>query len=104
MPRCGFPCLQQVSFTHDNANGLIINAFYPTQYVFDRAYGNFLGLCRLGAFMAAYIQLNVVRFNCFIATPQIGKPTKSVLLGLREKVEGLLPKDGLAEPATVATG
>src|SRR5688572_29332579 len=40
----GFPCLQQVSFNYDESGGLSVNAFYPCQYVFDRAYGNYLGL------------------------------------------------------------
>ena len=38
----GFPCLQQLSFGYDNNNNLSINAYYPTQYIVDRAYGNYL--------------------------------------------------------------
>ena len=29
-----------------------MTGFYATQYVVERAYGNYLGLCRLGEFMA----------------------------------------------------
>jgi hypothetical protein len=47
----GFPCLQQVSFEPTPA-GLVTNAFYATQQIFDKAYGNYLGLAQLGAFMA----------------------------------------------------
>lgn len=47
----GFPCLQQVSF-EPTAVGLVMNAFYATQQIFDKAYGNYLGLAQLGAFMA----------------------------------------------------
>ena len=47
----GFPCLQQVSF-EPTAAGLVVNAFYATQQIFDKAYGNYLGLAQLGAFMA----------------------------------------------------
>ena len=39
----GFPCLQQVSF-EPTAAGLVTNAFYATQQIFDKAYGNYLGL------------------------------------------------------------
>lgn len=59
----GFPCLQHVSFL-PSKNGLAMNAFYATQQLLFRAYGNFLGLAQLGAFMAQemdmpFIQLNV---------------------------------------------
>ena len=47
----GFPCLQQVSFV-PTVSGLVVNAFYATQQIFDKAYGNYLGLTQLGAFMA----------------------------------------------------
>ena len=47
----GFPCLDHVSFVPTRA-GLVVNATYATQQVFDKAYGNYLGLTRLGAFMA----------------------------------------------------
>ncbi len=46
-----FPCLQQVSFV-PTKEGLVVNAFYATQQIFDKAYGNYLGLAQLGAFMA----------------------------------------------------
>src|SRR5665213_1909555 len=42
--RRGFPCLQQISFGYDNDGGLSVTAYYPTQYIFDRGYGNYLGL------------------------------------------------------------
>jgi len=59
----GFPCLQHVSFL-PSKEGLSMNAFYATQQLLFRAYGNFLGLTQLGAFMAQemgmpFIQLNV---------------------------------------------
>lgn len=59
----GFPCLQHLSFLPGN-DGLAMNAFYATQQLLFRAYGNFLGLAQLGAFMAGemgmpFVQLNV---------------------------------------------
>ena len=75
----GFPCLQQVSFAYDNAGGLAINAYYPTQFIFDRAYGNYLGLSHLGYFMAKELGLQLVRLNCFIVRPELGSVTKSRL-------------------------
>ena len=70
--RSVFPCLQQVSFTYDDQGGLAVNAHYPTQYIFDRAYGNYLGLCHLGCFMAHELGLQLIRLNCFIARPELG--------------------------------
>lgn len=68
----GFPCLQQVSFSYDDQDQLAVNAYYPTQYIMDRAYGNYLGLCHLGQFMAREMGLTLVRMNCFIGLPELG--------------------------------
>jgi hypothetical protein len=72
----GFPCLQQISFTYDDDGGLAVNAYYPTQYIFDRAYGNYLGLSHLGQFMAHELRLRLVRMNCYIARPLLGELSK----------------------------
>lgn len=86
----GFPCLQQVSFVYDNTGGLAVNAFYPTQYIFDRAYGNYLGLCHLGHFMAHELGLKLVRLNCFIGVPELGRITKTAVNGLAKIVSKVL--------------
>jgi thymidylate synthase len=88
----GFPCLQQVSFSYDNNDQLAVNAYYPTQYIMDRAYGNYLGLCHLGQFMAQDMGLKMVRLNCFIGLPEIGtKWTKAELKPLAALVRAHLP-------------
>ena len=84
--RSGFPCLQQVSFTYDNNKGLAINAYYPTQYIFDRAYGNYLGLCHLGCFVAHELNLQLARLNCFVARSELGDITKTKLRELEKIV------------------
>lgn len=89
--RSGFPCLQQVSFIYDDAGGLAINAYYPTQYIFDRGYGNYLGLCHLGHFIARELGLELVRLNCFIGRPELGNVTKSSLLELVKVLHEALP-------------
>ena len=66
-----FPCLQQLGFTYDKT-GLAINAFYPTQFIIDRAYGNYLGLCHLGMFMAYQLGTKFIRMNCFTSCCQLG--------------------------------
>lgn len=60
-----FPCLQQISFTFDN-NELRLNAFYATQQVARKAYGNYLGLARLGMFMAREMNMRFVQLNVFV--------------------------------------
>jgi len=82
-PVRGFPCLQQVSVAHDGNGRIALNAYYPTQYIFDRAYGNYLGLCQLGAFIAHETQLEFVRLNCFVGKPEIGSVS-------RKKIKDLL--------------
>jgi hypothetical protein len=52
--QAGFPCLQHVTF-----------AFYATQYHVERAYGNYLGLCGLGRFVAHELGCRLVRVTCF---------------------------------------
>ena len=86
----GFPCLQQVAFAHNGSRKLTVTGFYATQYVFERAYGNYLGLCRLGLFMAHEMGLRLDRVTC-IATPAVrGKLPKSKLEPLAKRVEASL--------------
>jgi len=62
-PRLGFPCLQQIAL-HPDGDTLSITGFYGTQYVFERAYGNFLGLCWLGRFLAYEMGLTLKQMTC----------------------------------------
>lgn len=82
-PQRGFPCLQQVSLSVDGGD-LALLAYYPRQSVFDRAYGNYLGLCHLGRFIAQSAGLRFVRMDCFIADPQLGKAPKRALSELQQ--------------------
>lgn len=66
-----FPCLQHISFVPQNDKTLTLNAFYATQQIFEKAYGNYLGLCRLGDFMAHEMGLKFERMNCFIGVAKI---------------------------------
>lgn len=62
----GFPCLQHVTFYCSKNGGLILNSFYAIQYLYERAYGNWLGLINLGKFIANELGIEFERFNCFI--------------------------------------
>lgn len=93
-PMRGFPCLQQVSFGYDAAGGLSVSAYYPTQYIFDRAYGNYLGLGHLGQFMASQLGVKLVRINVFVGRPELGSPgkreLKSVAAAVAKRLEQLV--------------
>ena len=75
-----FPCLQQVSFTFDGG-GLQLNAFYATQQIARKAYGNYLGLARLGGFVAGQMNLRFEQLNVFVGVAQmdIGKTHADVV-------------------------
>ena len=72
----GFPCLQQVSF-EPTAAGLVTNAFYATQQIFDKAYGNYLGLAQLGAFMAHEMDMPLARLNVMVGVAKLDRINKS---------------------------
>jgi len=69
----GFPCLQHVSFA-PTKEGLQVNAFYAMQYLVERAYGNYVGLCRLGRFAAHEMKLPLIRMTCFTGIAKCDLP------------------------------
>lgn len=73
----GFPCLQQLSFVPTEDGGLVVNAFYATQQLFDKAYGNYLGIARLGAFMAHEMGLRLIRVNVTVGIAKLDRPGKT---------------------------
>jgi len=74
--RLGFPCLQHVTFIPTGA-GLVVNAFYATQQLFDKAYGNYLGLVQLGAFMAHEMSMPLARVHAYVGVAQKGTINKT---------------------------
>ena len=68
----GFPCLQQVAFDIPRNDGITVIGFYPKQHMFDKAYGNYLGLCRLGLFMAHELGKELKGLHCFVSHPAHG--------------------------------
>lgn len=88
-----FPCLQQVSFTFEDG-ALQLNAFYATQQIARKGYGNYLGLSRLGAFVASQMNLRFEQLNVFVgvAKMDVGK-TDPDLVALLEVVRAHLPAE-----------
>ena len=85
----GFPCLQQVVFAPEGSDGLSVTGFYATQYIFERAYGNYLGLCRLGHFMAHEMGRQLTQVTC-VASPAKFVKSKSSLQGLAHDIDAVL--------------
>ncbi len=85
----GFPCLQQVAFAPSRSGGLAITGFYATQYLVERAYGNYLGLCRLGQFMAHEMGLKFDQMVCIATPAKLERPKYSVK-GIAERVRNAL--------------
>lgn len=71
-----FPCLQSISFV-PTKEGLIMNAFYPTQQLFIKAYGNYLGLAQLGAFIAHEMGLKLLKLNIMVGVAKFDEYPKN---------------------------
>lgn len=76
--RRGFPCMQHVAFTPYNDGELAVTGFYASQYIFERAYGNYLGLCNLGRFMAHEMDLRLTRMTCVASVAMLGTEKNKV--------------------------
>lgn len=82
----GFPCLHQVALVAAGEE-LGITGFYATQTVFEKAYGNYLGLTRLGGFLAHEMGLRLIDVTCvaavakFAQVPTLRKKDRERLLG-----------------------
>ena len=83
----GFPCLQQVGFSKVGDSGLCVTGYYPKEYVYDRGYGNYLGLCRLGQFMAHEMGLELYQMTCFVGVASAGKINKTPLRNLEDRMQ-----------------
>ncbi len=70
----GFPCLQQVSFAKTDSGGLCVTGSYALQYQFEKAYGNYLGLCNLGKFMATSMELKLEQVTCIASVAKLARP------------------------------
>ena len=76
-PYLGFPCLQHITFYVTEENGLVLNSFYAVQHLYEKAYGNWLGLVNLGKFVAEELGISFERFNCFISIEKLDSLSKT---------------------------
>ena len=87
-----FPCLQQIGFYFLSDGALGISAYYPTQVIVERAFGNYLGLCQLGVFLAQQIGTSLREFVCFVGSPRLSMPKRD-LRKLESIASSLLSED-----------
>ncbi|GAA3984704.1 hypothetical protein GCM10022246_40530 [Pedobacter ginsengiterrae] len=86
-PYQGFPCLQHVTFYKSETGGLVLNSFYAIQFLYRRAYGNWLGLINLGKFIAKETGLELERLNCFIGVEQLDNVGKTYAKDLLKRIK-----------------
>lgn len=73
-PFLGFPCLDYITFTPNTSEKtLSVTALYAEQWIVDRGYGNYLGLCRLGRFVAEQMKLRFSQLTCIASCAQLGQ-------------------------------
>ena len=75
----GFPCMQQICFSPIGTNGkdgLSVSAFYATQTIVEKAYGNYLGIIQLGQFMASQMDLELKSVTLFVSKAKFKNDTK----------------------------
>lgn len=90
-PYLPFPCLQHVTFEPDSKSGVLhTNAFYATQQLVRKGYGNLLGLYQLGAFMAAEMELKPGRLAVFVGVERLGDVPKKRFAPMMDEVEDAL--------------
>ena len=97
-PILGFPCLQQVAFHANGSNGkdgLSLVAFYATQTLEEKAYGNYLGLHRLGIFMAKEMGMHLKEIVCVASALKLNNNLgKARCNSLVKAVKAVLKNDG----------
>lgn len=99
--RRGFPCLQYVSFAPFDKTRLRVTGVYATQYLFEKAYGNYLGLYELGRFMAHELSLELAQLNCIASVVKRGeKPNKTDLRPLAAVLEEILEESDEGDAST----
>ena len=86
----GFPCLQQIAFTAVGEQGLRITGFYAKQLIFEKAYGNYLGLSRLGDFMAKEMGLRLKEMLCIASVASYAKCSKQDLKPLEFQLQKII--------------
>jgi hypothetical protein len=79
--------MQQVAFAPYGNDELAVTGFYAKQYLFERAYGNYLGLCNLGRFVAHELGLRLTKVTCVAGVATMGNIKKRDLEDLLQELK-----------------
>lgn len=95
-PFLGFPCLDYLTFTpNTKEKTLSVTAMYAEQYLFERGYGNYLGLCRLGRFVAEQMNLRFDQFTCVTSCAKLGDTLgKREAQSIAERIKSAIEEKG----------
>ncbi|RYJ30697.1 hypothetical protein CU044_1040 [Streptomyces sp. L-9-10] len=83
----GFPCLSHCSFQLDRSGTVHAAAFYRSHYMLERAYGNYLGLGRLTAYIASRAGLRPGTLTVMAGYAQLEGPVTPI----RTLLNGITP-------------
>jgi thymidylate synthase len=90
----GFPCLQQIAFIpNSELKEMDVHGFYATQYLYERAYGNLLGIARLGYFVAHELEFKLARVHCTASIAKYGNVQRSNLRELEDNLFEIIKKE-----------
>ena len=67
-----------------------MNAFYAKQYMVERGYGNYLGLCRLGEFVAHELGLSLTRVTLHVGSAELDsnkRDAEALLASIENELE-----------------
>lgn len=91
----GFPCLQQIAFNPNaKTRELSITGFYAMQYLYEKAYGNYLGLYHLGKFISHELGMRLTQVNCVAGVAKMSDKSKRALQNLTRQLGELLEIQG----------
>ena len=78
----GFPCLHQLAVIDEKNDKISLNAFYGSQLIAEKALGNYLGILRLGEFLASEMECRLRRVTCVssVAIPKAATGLSKVAL------------------------
>lgn len=95
LPRPGFPCLHQVSIVPGADGCLTLAGYYATQTMFEKAYGNYLGLAHLGAFISHELEMPLASITCIASVGLLGQAPavtkKDARAAFCQKLSALVP-------------
>lgn len=101
--RLGFPCLSFASF-HLAGGCLHASAVYRNHYLIERAYGNYLGLARLQAYVARAADLDVGELLVTAGHAEVERCSRAEMTALANLAASKIQPDTGTAPGQVRNG